>query len=216
MAKELEPTEKAPGVNRRDLLKVMGTAPAAVLVTVTPGMAEGRQPAHPHPAVHAAAAHPGAHMVLTPHEFKTVSVLSDLIIPADGHSGSATQAQVPTDMDSWLHMQGGNLLAEIRGGLTWLDLESNRLHQRDFVDSTVAQQKALLDRIAYPGKSAPDDRNATAFFTSFRNLVVSAFFSSKLGVADLKYMGNTVVTEWNGCPADALAHLGVSYDESKA
>lgn len=211
MPNNVDRPETTAGVNRRDLLKVMGTAPAAVLVTVTPGLAAASRPAHA--AVH----HPvAAHVALSPHEFKTLAVLSDLVIPADDHSGSATQARVPEDIDTWLHMEGGNQLSEIRGGLTWLDMESNRLHQQDFIDSTATQQKALLDRIAYPGKSAPDDRNATAFFTTLRNVVVSTFFSSKVGVADLKYMGNTVVTEWTGCPADALAHLGVSYDEPKA
>jgi hypothetical protein len=30
-------------------------------------------------------------------------------------------------------------------------------------------------------------------------------------MADLRYMGNTVVPEWRGCPPEALAKLGVTY-----
>ena len=30
------------------------------------------------------------------------------------------------------------------------------------------------------------------------------------GMADLQYMGNTVVAEWHGCPDDAMTQLGVS------
>ena len=50
-----------------------------------------------------------------------------------------------------------------------------------------------------------------AFFTTFRDLVASGFWTSKIGMADLRYMGNTVVHEWQGCPPEALAKLGVSY-----
>jgi hypothetical protein len=45
----------------------------------------------------------------------------------------------------------------------------------------------------------------------FRNLTASGFWSSRMGVADLRYIGNEVVHEWQGCPPAALARLGVSY-----
>ena len=38
------------------------------------------------------------------------------------------------------------------------------------------------------------------------------FFSSKVGVADLGYLGNRVVAEWNGAPDEVLRKLGVSYE----
>ena len=37
------------------------------------------------------------------------------------------------------------------------------------------------------------------FFSEFRSLTVSGFFSSKVGVADLPYLGNKAVAEWKGC-----------------
>ena len=50
------------------------------------------------------------------------------------------------------------------------------------------------------------------FFSTMRNLTASGFFSSKIGMADLQYMGNVARPEWNGCPDEALAHLGISYE----
>ena len=44
-----------------------------------------------------------------------------------------------------------------------------------------------------------------------RDLVAAGFWSSKVGVADLGYLGN-VPTQWNGAPAEVLKKLGVSYD----
>jgi hypothetical protein len=147
--------------------------------------------------------------VLDPHEWKTIHVLSDWIIPADERSGSATQAGVPEFIDDWLDLRGSGLLDQIRGGLTWLDMECNRQFHRDFVECSEAQQKQMLDRIAYPPKAAPQDAPGVAFFNHLRDLVVGGFFSSKLGVEDLPYLGNQMLASWEGCPAAVLAKLGL-------
>jgi hypothetical protein len=34
-----------------------------------------------------------------------------------------------------------------------------------------------------------------------------------MGIADLQYIGNRVVREWNGCPDEALRHVGVLADD---
>lgn len=147
--------------------------------------------------------------ILDGQEWKTICVLSDLIIPADERTGSATQAGVPEFIDAWLDLRGGDLLAQIRGGLTWLDMECNRLFNHNFADCSDAQRKQILDRIAYPAKAAPQDTHAVAFFNHLRDLVVSGFFSSKMGVKDLPYLGNTMVADWEGCPPEVLAKLGL-------
>jgi hypothetical protein len=55
--------------------------------------------------------------------------------------------------------------------------------------------------------------HGVAFFNSFRDLTATGFWSSKMGVEDLGYLGNTVVPEWKGCPDKQLRKLGVRYDE---
>ncbi len=201
-------------IKRRDMLKAMTAVPAAALVTLRPDLAEKAGAIESSSSAGAASAaeqSPAAYQpkVLSDHEWKTIRLLSDLIIPADEPSGSATEAQVPEFIDDWLEFSGGGLLAEIRGGLTWLDMECNRQFGRDFLDCSEAQQKQLLDRIAYPQKAAPEDANAVAFFNRLRDLVVSGFFSSKMGVKDLPYLGNTMVRDWEGCPPAVLAKLGL-------
>lgn len=81
----------------------------------------------------------------------------------------------------------------------WLDRESNRLFQKDFADAQPEQQKQILDRIAYPDRAAEEDRRWVTFFDTFRALTVGGFFSSRMGVKDLPYLGNTAVAEWKGC-----------------
>ena len=183
-------------VTRRSLIQILGVAPAAA--------AAEQQAEHAHPAPAQPAPVKYQRKVFDDHQWRMVQVLCDLIIPADEHSGSATAAGVPEFMDDWLDFRARedgnqNLSAQVLGGLTWLDNESTRLFDRDFVAASPAQQKQILDRIAWPDRAASADRVWAAFFTRFRDLTVSGFFSSKMGVADLPYLGNRAVAEWKGC-----------------
>lgn len=180
--------------SRRDVLKVLGTLPALA-------SAQAAKPA-------AAAYKPKA---LTPREYRTAKVLADLIIPADDKSGSASQAGAPEFIDGYLfEMKGRAVETQIRGGLAWLDSEANRRFEKDFVFCSVAQQKTILDLIAYPAKTVPEHRRAMLFFNRFRDLTASGFYTSKMGTKDLGYMGNTAVSEWNGCPEAVLKKLGLA------
>ncbi|HEU5154904.1 MAG TPA: gluconate 2-dehydrogenase subunit 3 family protein [Gemmatimonadales bacterium] len=146
----------------------------------------------------------------TPHEWQTVRILVDLIIPKDERSGSATDAGVPEFMDFILNDQA-DMQDPMRGGLAWLDNECRDRFGRTFVDCGDAQRAGVLDDIAWPEKARPERSNGVEFFSQMRDLTASGFFSSKMGVEDLQYLGNRVVAEWTGCPPEALARLGVQY-----
>lgn len=199
-------TQNETGVSRRNLFNILGAAPV-VAAAVAGNAAAQSHDAHAHMAHQAAAASPKGpyqRQTFDDHQWQTVQVLSDLIIPADERSGSASQAGVPEFLDDWIAFrtdQDGNqnLRAEIFGGLMWLDRESRRLFEKDFVSSSADQQKQILDRIAYPDRAAKEDHPWASFFTQFRSLTVGGFFSSKMGVADLPYLGNVAVAEWKGC-----------------
>lgn len=198
------------GIDRRDLLKVLSAVPAAALLPA--GTAKGTDTSMPGmamPATAQPAAAPGPYQPKTfdAHQYKTIEVLSDIIVPADERSGSATQAGVPEFLDEFLGFEGGNQLDAIRGGITWLDLESNRAFGHDFIDVSEAEKKQLLDRIAYPKTAAPEDAAGVVFFNAMRNAVLGAFYSSKMGVQDLPYLGNKALAEWDGCPENVLAKL---------
>jgi len=198
-------------LGRRDLLKVMTAVPAALapLASASATSTMTKPKSTTGEAAQAAASTAYQPKALNEHEWKTVRVLSDIIIPADDRSGSATQAGVPEFIDDWLDFRGGSQLTAVRGGLTWLDMECNRQFAHDFVDCSEAQQKQILDRIAYPKTAALEDAAGVAFFNHLRGLVVSGFFSSKTGVKDLPYLGNQMLSSWEGCPANVLAKLGL-------
>jgi gluconate 2-dehydrogenase gamma chain len=208
--KDTNSSDSRASLGRRDLLKAMTAVPAAAFIPVA-----AERMAMPKDSAAKAEQAPAAYnrKVLNEHEGKTIRVLSDWIIPADERSGSATQAGVPEFIDDWLDFKGGSLLDEMRGGLTWLDMECNRLFNHDFVDCSAVQQKQVLDRIAYPKTASPEDANAVEFFNTLRDMVIGGFYSSKMGVQDLPYLGNTMVAEWKGCPPEVISKLGVKYED---
>lgn len=199
-------------LNRRDILQAMTLAPAAAMVPLA-GLASPAAPEGSQKTAESNEAYKPK--VFNPHEWKTVHVLSDRIIPADERTGSATEAGVPEFIDDWLNLKGGLLKTEVLGGLAWIDMECNRHFRRDFVDCSEAQQKQILDRIAYPAKAALADANAVAAFNRIRDLVLGGFYSSKMGVADLQYKGNKALAEWNGCPEEVTSRLHVDYSDWK-
>jgi len=144
------------------------------------------------------------------HEWETVRVLVDLIIPRDERSGSATDAGVPEFMDFILNEQTNNQ-TRMRGGLAWIDTECHERFGKTFVASAETERAAVLDDIAWPARARPEVSQGVAFFNYFRDLTASGFYSSKMGMEDLRYMGNTMVSEWKGCPDEVLKKLGVSY-----
>ena len=150
----------------------------------------------------------------TASEWRLVRMLSDYVIPRDARSGSATEAKVPEYMDFLLADKDASETSKtsMRGGLAWLNTESRRRNGVVFVSASDAQRRAILDDIAYPAKAEPRFSQGVAFFTRFRDLTASGFFSSQMGWKDLEYVGNVSLPAWDGCPPAALERLGVSYD----
>jgi hypothetical protein len=201
-------TDEPQGLSRRTLIQAIGSAPA--LAAATAASAEAQNAAKP-------AYRP---KVLDAHQWRTVEVLCDLILPADERSVSATKAGVPEFIDDWIDFRkredGSDMLeAQILGGLAWLDQESNRQSGKDFAAASADRQKQLLDRIAWPEKAAAEDHRWVSFFNTFRDLTVGGFFSSEAGVADLPYLGNKVVAEWKGCDPAAWAIIEKRLGEAR-
>jgi len=196
------------GLSRREALELLGIASLSTAFSWSPAQLEGAAR-----AARAAAASGGAFQAkfFTPHEWETVRVLADVIIPKDERSGSATDAGVPEYMDFLMSDGSDGQRIAMRGGLAWLDIQTRRRFKKAFKECVEQERAAVLDAIAWPAKAAPDMSQGVAFFNSFRDLTAAGFFSSKLGVEDLQYQGNTFVAEWKGCPPEALAKLGVRY-----
>ncbi|MEO5646991.1 MAG: gluconate 2-dehydrogenase subunit 3 family protein [Chitinophagaceae bacterium] len=151
--------------------------------------------------------------LFTDHERKTIAVLSNIIIPADAVSGSATDAKVPEFIET-ISLDMPDHQTPLKGGLRWLDLQCTKNYEKPFVDCTKEQQIAMVDQIAYPAKTKPGMEQGTKFFTLMRNLVISGFYTSQIGIKDIGYMGNKP-NQWNGVPDDVLKQYGLAYSEKE-
>jgi hypothetical protein len=149
----------------------------------------------------------------TEHEMATITLLSDIIIPKDAVSGSATDAKVPEFIE-FIVKDMPDHQVPMRGGLKWLDLHSYKKHAKAFTECSSKEQIGIVDEIAYPEKAAPELAQGVSFFNKIRDLVTTGFYTAEIGVKDLGYMGN-VPNMWAGVPDDVLKHHGFAYTEKE-
>src|SRR5712691_8323384 len=156
-------------VGRRGILKLFGSVPLAAGFALTGAQA---QAAHQHAREEAKAGKAGPYTTkfFSTHEWATVRVLVDIVIPRDERSGSATDAQVPEFMDFILNdplaeaRQRERNQTQMRGGLAWLDREcARRFDGRSFLQASEAELKQVLHNIAYPPRSEPGREPTAAF-----------------------------------------------------
>lgn len=159
----------------------------------------------------------------TEHEMATIIVLEDIILPKDAVSGSASDAKVHEFLE-FIVKDMPSHQTPLRGGLRWLDMQSLHRFEKSFKDCSHTQQIEIVEDIAYPvvkdaiaktnRKIKPGMEPGIAFFSKMRDLVMTGFFTSEIGVKDLGYMGNTP-NMWNGVPDDVLKQYGYAYTEKE-
>jgi hypothetical protein len=154
-----------------------------------------------------------AEQFFSEHEMATIAVLSDIIIPADEVSGSATEAKVPEFIE-FIVKDMPDHQVPMRGGLRWLDMQMANRYGKAFKDCSRQEQLALVDAIAYPEKAAPEMKQGVAFFNRMRSLTAAGFFTSEIGIKDLGYMGNRP-NQWNGIPEEVLRQYNLAYTEKE-
>ena len=156
-----------------------------------------------------------AQKFFTDQEMATIAVLSDIIIPKDEVSGSATDAKVP-DFIGFIVNDMPHYQVPMRGGLRWLDVQCMKRYDKAFKDCSQQQQLEMVDLIAYPVKTKDkkDLAPGVSFFSLMRNLTATGFYSSAIGIKDVGYAGN-VPNKWNGVPDDVLKQYGLAYTEKE-
>ena len=149
----------------------------------------------------------------TDHEMATIAILSDIIIPKDEVSGSATDAKVPEFIE-FIVKDMPHHQTPLRGGLRWLDMQCLNKYNNAFKDCTKEQQIGMIDQIAYPKKAKPEMAAGVSFFNKMRDMVATGFYTSQIGVKDIGYVGN-MAAQWNGVPDDVLKQYGLAYTDKE-
>lgn len=144
------------------------------------------------------------------HEMETISAVCALILPPNEEYGGAIDAEVP-DFIEFMSKDYPPFQVPLRGGLMWLDQESNDRFGVEFKKANENQKKQIFDEIAY----LPDEGEASLgenFFSLMRNLTLTGYYTSPEGIKDLGYIGNTP-NVWDGVPEEVLIQHGVDYEK---
>lgn len=153
-----------------------------------------------------------AEQLFNEHEMETISVLSTVILPPKEPFGGPIEAEVPEFIE-FIGKDMPQMQNTLLGGLMWLDHKSNTEFGVEFKSATLEQQQQILDTICHPDLDVPldDQPLEIQFFALMRNLVVTGYYTSKVGIADLGYKGNSP-NVWDGVPDEVLKKHGVEYD----
>ncbi len=152
-------------------------------------------------------------LTLTPGQRQLAAALSDLIIPADEHSPSASAVGVVDFIDEWIsapYPQQRQDRDTVLNGFVWLDGEARRRSERPFAKLHESQQRAICDRICDASRAAADLEEPAKFFATYRNLTAAGFYTTLAGRKDLQYIGNVPLTHFDGPPVELLKKLGLS------
>jgi hypothetical protein len=152
-------------------------------------------------------------LTLDEKQRRTTRALCDLIIPADERSPAASAVATHEFIDEWISAPYPDCKrdrAAIVPGLDWLDQESRRRHGREFAGVSAEQMSRLCDDIADAAKAKPEHAEAAAFFKRFRELTAIGYYTTPVGMKDLRYVGNEPLVAFHGPPAEVLKQLGLT------
>lgn len=190
------------GISRRDVLRnfAVGAAGGSVLQMIP---AKAAELAHEMIQKEKGSSPSGKYTpkYFSAHQYRTLLLLCASIIPRDEVAGGAVEAGAPEFIDL-LTSENEEYQAVLGGGMMWLDNFCQDRFERTFVECSPEQRAEVLDLIAYRknAKTEPALSQGVAFFAKLRNLTCDGYYTSKIGIEDLKYIGNTALSEFPGCP----------------
>ena len=193
---------KPTNVSRRELLKGLAAGVSAGAIYQTIPLEAAGQVHRMVKEEYADAASGGYTPKYFPaHAYQTVQSLCQTILPADEKAGGALEAGAPEFIDL-LTSENQEYQTTLGGGIAWLDATCEGRYGKVYLECTTAQQKEILDLIAYRENARKDPvlGPGVKFFALLRKLTTDGFFTSEIGIKYLEYIGNTYVAEFPGCP----------------
>jgi hypothetical protein len=141
-------------------------------------------------------------LTLTKEQRATAAALCDLIIPADDTSPAASSVGVVDFLDEWIsapypeHAEDRKIVVE---GLSQVEAEAQRRFKTSFAKLSAQQMSAIADAIV-----------KQPYFVRYRALTAGGFYTTPVGVKDLKYVGNVAMQSFDGPTPEILKRLGLA------
>jgi gluconate 2-dehydrogenase gamma chain len=189
-------TADATETSRRSLLRSLAVTALAGALSE-----DSSAQVHQHVAAEKKAAAGGVYKpkLFNAHEFETLAVLSDIIIPGARKAGAA-------EFIDLLASNNAEFAYPFTGGLLWLDNEFERRFKTNFLKATAAQRTEVLDLIAYRKNASAQLNPGIEFFDFARRLSSGAYFTSREGIKEIGFMGNGSAAEFK-VPQEVLDYV---------
>lgn len=179
-------------ISRRDVLANIAAAAMAGPVAL-----EAAQ--HVHETTAAAATKAGGiykPKALTQHEFDSLKMLCEIIVPGASKGGAA-------EFIDLLSSQNPEMAAIYTGGLGWLDGEMRRQYHADFLTAGAEQKTGMLDQIAFRKNMSAELAPGITFFAWVRRMAVDAYYTSAVGIREVGFKGNRALKSFE-VPQEAI------------
>lgn len=181
------PTDAQPGsISRRSALQGLA-AGLGLTIGATADAHDEHHPLAPHvaqrptrPARPTATAAPATPLFFDAHQFATLTLVSELIVPGSVASGS------PAYIDSVLAIEHDQVRLPVVGALAALDAAARDAHGTTFRALTKAQQPALLESLSSP-------------LATLKSWVAGAHYSSEAGMKELGFTGAVFFETFPAC-----------------
>jgi hypothetical protein len=141
-------------------------------------------------------------LTLTKEQRATAAALCDLIIPADDTSPAASSVGVVDFLDEWIsapypeHAEDRKTVVD---GLSKVEGEAQRRFKTSFAKLSAQQMSTIADAIV-----------KEQYFVRYRALTAGGFYTTPVGVKDLKYVGNVAMQSFDGPTPEILKKLGLA------
>jgi hypothetical protein len=176
--------------DRRGALKIISAIGATCAYPYAADELYGQSAEHHHESAPAAPL-PAEPSFFNAEQFRMVTRIADLIIPATDTPG-AVGAGVPMYIDMVVGKNKGEQKLVTEG------LEA--LSKKNFLDLPEAGQLALLQPLCEAADDGESKDRLVQFFRTIKNLTADGYYTSQIGlIQELGYSGNTVMAEFPTC-----------------
>jgi len=141
-------------------------------------------------------------LTLSKEQRVTAAALCDLIIPADDTSPAASSVGVVDFLDEWIsapypeHAEDRKTIVD---ALSRVESEAQRRFKTSFAKLSAQQLSTIADAIVKEQS-----------FVRYPALTAGGFYTTPVGVKDLKYVGNVAMETFDGPTPDVLKKLGLA------